>query len=153
MERTAKNGYIEDIELFTRTLADLVHLALECYVEVLLVLNKVIEGDDTPENLEILHSSGKRLGLELLSFVQVVKYAKNSEEITGHTQHSPAAIVDLATDLGMSYAMLLRVSDAASAAQTPISPISRGILVHYTDATKEWLLKYKGTAPEFVEKY
>lgn len=141
---------IHDLELFSRTLAELVVLALTAYVESLQTLHDVIEGELTEQRLEVLHTAGRNLGVELLAFTQVIKYASNSQNFPADT-HSPIPILPLAAELGASYSMLLRVKDQRSAAETPVSPIPV-VRDLYDQPAKDWLARYVSLLPEFVEK-
>ena len=150
MQPNNLNNNILDLERFSRTLAELVILSLTTYVAILRELSKASEAEPTPQQLEIMHTAGRNLGLELLAFVQVAKHAGNSQTFV-ESQHDPSPITALANELGMSYSMLLRVKDKASAAETPVSPIP-AIQSLYNQLARAWLLQYSSVIPEFIEK-
>lgn len=145
-----KKSAIHDLERFSRTLAELVVLALTAYIESLQTLHQVIEDGPTDQRLEALHVAGNNLGIELLAFTQVIKYASNSQNFPADT-HNPIPIMPLAVDLGTSYAVLLRVKDKQSATQTPVSPIP-AVRDLYDQSAKDWLARYVSVLPEIVEK-
>lgn len=137
---------VQDPERFARTLAELLVLGLTTYVPTLRVLHGVGEGERDPQQLQTLQEAGRRLGLELLAFGQVV------EQDTGALgAHDPGPVAELTRRLGTGLAMLLRVTDAASARQTPVTPIP-AIQAAYDDAARSWLERYVPIVPEFVEE-
>ncbi|MBJ7330191.1 MAG: hypothetical protein JHC95_09860 [Solirubrobacteraceae bacterium] len=138
---------VPDAERFARTLAELLVLGLTTYVPMLRVLHDIGEGDTDPRQLETLQEAGRRVGVELLAFAQAAALAE--ADLVG-SAHDPAPVLELARRVGTGAAMLLRVTDAASARETPVTPIPV-VQEAYGDDARAWLGRYVPVLPEFVE--
>jgi hypothetical protein len=132
-------------ESFARALAQLIVVALTSYLPLVRLLQEIAAGAEDRERIDAAQALGSGLGLDLLAFVQAAELAAPAGE------HDPGPVLALARSLGTSIAMAARVRSAATAAEAPLTPVSRLRALAEEPGARAWLAQRVAAMPEFVD--